>query len=63
MRRSPLRNTKSSPRLDDYVELLNLIDYQTSLIKRQSSIISELTIKLLEQDTLIQELMRSNGNG
>lgn len=58
-----MRNTKSRPRLDDYVELLNLIDYQASLIKRQSSIISELTIKLLEQDTLIQELMRSNGNG
>ena len=58
-----MRNTKSRPRLDDYVELLNLIDYQASLIKRQSSIISELNIKLLEQDTLIQELMRSNGNG
>ncbi|MDI9412770.1 MAG: hypothetical protein QM401_04235 [Bacillota bacterium] len=48
---------EKKPRFDDYLELLNLLDHQGRLIKQQSSIINELTLKTLEQESIISELL------
>lgn len=48
-------------RLEDYVELLDLVENQAQLIKHQSSAISRLTIKVLEQESIITELLQEEG--
>lgn len=46
------------PRFKDYMELLDLVEHQAQLIKQQSSTISRLTIKVLEQESVITELLQ-----
>lgn len=52
-----MRSIENRPALKDYMELLDVIDHQTILIKRQGAALKRLILEKLQ----LEELLRQNG--